>query len=173
MFNEFLINKISDIKDNIDQTKIEDPFARLEEKMKPKNLKFSLKTVSEKVVEKAFAGLKMKRSAGADNLTQEQLKLGSKELVNPLAKIINQSITEGKFPKDWKKAVITPVLKKGCVKDKNNYRPVSCLMVLSKVLERIVCTQITEYMEKNDLLPENQHGFREHRSTMSAHVNVQ
>ena len=87
MFNEFLINKISDIKDNIDQTKIEDPFARLEEKMKPKNLKFSLKTVSEKVVEKAIAGLKMKRSAGADNLTQEQLKLGSKELVNPLAKI--------------------------------------------------------------------------------------
>ena len=55
-----------------------------------------------------------------------------------------------------KKAIITPVLKKGSAKDKNNYRPVSCLMVLSKVLERVVVTQITEYMEVNDLLPDNQ-----------------
>ena len=62
--------------------------------MKSKNLSFSLKTVSEKVVETAIKGLKMKRSAGADSLTQEQLKLGSKKLIKPLTKIINQSIEE-------------------------------------------------------------------------------
>ena len=95
------------------------------------------------------------------------------ELVKPLTKIINQSIKEGKFPENWKKAIVTPVLKKGSTKDKNNYRPVSCLMVLSKVLEKVVCSQITDFMEQNDLLPENQHGFREHRSTMSAHANIQ
>lgn len=173
IFNEFFINKIKDIKDNIDQTKVEDPFIRLEEKMKEKNLKFSLKVVTEKTVEKAIKGLRMKRSAGADSLTQEQLKLGSKELTKPLTKIINKSITEGKFPEEWKKAIVTPVLKKGSAKDKNNYRPVSCLMVLSKVLEKVVCSQITEFMENNDLLPENQHGFRQYRSTMSAHANIQ
>ena len=36
-----------------------------------------------------------------------------------------------------------------------------CLSVLSKVLEKIVCTQITKFMEDNNLLPQNQHGFRE------------
>ena len=51
---------------------------------------------------------------------------------------------EGKFTEKWKQAVVTPVLKKGNAKDKNNYRPVSCLMVESKVLERIVCTQVKD-----------------------------
>ena len=128
--------------------------------------------MTEKTVEKAIKSLKMKKSSGADSLSQEQLKLGIEELVKPLTKIINQSIKEGKFPENWKKAIVTPILKKGSTKDKNNYRPVSCLMVLSKVLEKIVCSQITDFMEQNDLLPENQHGFREHRSTMSAHANI-
>ena len=41
-------------------------------------------------------------------------------------------------------------------------------MVLCKVLEKVVCEQITNFIEKNDLLPDNQHGFRTGRSTMSA-----
>ena len=89
-------------------------------------------------------------------------------LAGPLTKIINRSLTEGVFPTIWKQAIVTPILKKGDAKDKTNYRPVSCLMVLSKVLEKIVFAQITEYMEKNKLIPDNQHGFRKGRSTMSA-----
>ena len=54
-----------------------------------------------------------------------------------------------------------------------NYRPVSCLVTASKVLEKIVCMQITEFIEKNPLLLENQHGFRARRSTMTAHTNMQ
>ena len=173
VFNDFFINKIKDIKTNIDSSKIEDPIRRMKEKLKDRKLHFSLKTVSEKDIEKAIDGLKTKKSAGADNLTQEQMKLGCKEIVKPLTKIINQSITEGIFPEAWKIAIVTPVLKKGCKTEKSNYRPVSCLMVLSKVLEKVVCGQVTEFMEKNDLFPENQHGFREHRSTMSAHANIQ
>ena len=155
IFNDFFINKISNIKDNIDQNRVEDPIKRLEEKLKKRKLQFSLKAVTEKSVEKAINSLKMKRSAGADNLTQEQMKLGSSEIVRPLTKIINQSIVEGKFPEAWKKAIVTPVLKKGSLTDKSNYRPVSCLMVLSKVLEKIVCEQITKHMEKK-LLSDSQ-----------------
>ena len=65
-----------------------------------------------------------------------------------LTRIINNSITEGKFPDIWKIGVVTPVLKKGSPLDKNNYRPVSCLSVLSKVLEKIVCEQITVYIDR-------------------------
>ena len=49
----------------------------------------------------------------------------------------------------------------------------SCLSVLSKVLEKIICDQITKHMEKNNLLPPNQHGFRQGRSTMTALSAIQ
>jgi hypothetical protein len=56
--------------------------------------------------------------------------------------------------------------------DKNNYRPVSRLSVLSKVLEKIVCNQVTDFMEKNGLLPKNQHGFSAGRLTLSALASI-
>ena len=49
----------------------------------------------------------------------------------------------------------------------------SCLTVASKVMEKIVCEQTTEFMEDNNLLPENQHGFRRNRSTMTAMAAMQ
>ena len=61
-----------------------------------------------------------------------------------------------------------PILKKGSQTDKNNYRPISILNATSKILEKIVCNQITKHMESNKLLPNNQHGFRAMRSTMTA-----
>ena len=105
--------------------------------------------------------MKNKKSSGKDEISHEQLIMGAEILAIPLTRIINASILEGKFPEDWKEGVITPVLKKGCPTDKNNYRPVSCLSLISKVLEKVVCNQITNYMEANNLLPKNQPGFRE------------
>ena len=61
----------------------------------------------------------MKKSAEADELTQAQMKLGAEEFAIPLTKIINKSIAEGCFPEEWKRAIITPVLKKGSKLDKN------------------------------------------------------
>ena len=77
------------------------------------------------------------------------------------------------FPTEWKEALVTPVLKKGDPKQLNNYRPVSCLNAAAKVLETVVCAQMTDYLEKNHLLPKNQHGFRSKRSTMSAWESIQ
>ena len=55
----------------------------------------------------------------------------------------------------------------------SNYRPVSCLPAASKLLEKIVCEQLSEYFEKNGLLPKSQHGFRANRSTMTAWSEMQ
>ena len=55
----------------------------------------------------------------------------------------------------------------------SNYRPVSCLPAASKVLEIVVCSQLSEYLESNNLLPSNQHGFRPRRSTMMAWQEIQ
>ena len=114
-----------------------------------------------------------KKSAGADEISQECLLLGKDVLAEPLTAIINRSIITGIVPEMWKEAVVIPILKKGNPNDKTNYRPVSCLVTASKVLEKVVCTQLTKFIEENELLPESQHGFRSKRSTMTAHSHMQ
>ncbi len=98
-----------------------------------------LDMVSEKTVYKAMCSLKKKKSTGVDGISQDKLVLGTKVLVVPLTRIINNSITNGEFPEMWKEALVTPILKKGDPTKKENYRPVICLSVASKVLKKIVC----------------------------------
>ena len=109
-----------------------------------------------------------KKSKGSDDISQECLILGLEALAAPLTEIINNSINTGIVPEQWKEAIVVPILKKGDPKDLKNYRPVSCLAAASKVLERVVCDQLTRFVEVHDLLPNNQHGFRSNRSTMTA-----
>ena len=99
--------------------------------------------------------------------------LGSDTLISPLVSIINKSITTGTFPNAWKEAIVTPILKKGDAENISNYRPVSCLPAASKLLESVVCNQMSEFLESNHLLPESQHGFRPKRSTMTAWEAIQ
>ena len=101
------------------------------------------------------------------------LLLGMEVLATPLTEIINCSITTGKFPDQWKEAVVVPILKKGDAKELKNYRPVSCLSAASKVLEKVVCEQLTKFAETHKILPDNQHGFRANRSTMTALTAMQ
>ena len=172
-FNEYFVDKISKLKENIDHSIVENPLRRIEEKLKNKNLQFSLKQVSVKTVTKVMKAMSKKKSKGNDGISQECLLLGTEVLAGPLTKIINTSIETGHFPDQWKEAIVVPILKKGNPKELKNYRPVSCLPAASKVLEKVVCDQLTRYVEVQRLLPDNQHGFRAHRSTMTALSSMQ
>ena len=172
-FNDFFIDKIDQLKNNIDKTIVEDPLVRLKEKMKSNTKKLEFKQITQKQLTKHMKKLNKKKSSGLDGLSQENLILGSKNLVGPLTTIINQSILEGEFPQSWKEAAVTPVLKKGSSTLLANYRPVSCLPAASKVLEIVICSQLSDYLESNKLLPRNQHGFRPRRSTMTAWQEIQ
>ena len=72
----------------------------------------------------------------------------------------------------WKKAKVIPLHKKDEVLYAKNYRPVSLLPVLSKVLERCVFVQMVTYLEENDLLHPSHHGFRAKHSTVSALIQM-
>ena len=98
---------------------------------------------------------------------------GTGVLATPLVTIINLSINTGVFPSQWKEAIVIPQHKKGDAKDMKNYRPVSCLAAASKVLEKVICEQLTRYTEVNGILPNSQHGFRKGRSTMTALTAMQ
>ena len=172
-FNRFFENKIEGLKANIDVNLKVDPLKHLEKKVENKNLKFCLKSVSVKTVIKVMKLMKKKKSSGMDGISQECLLNGMNVLAVPFTHIINASITAGKVPAHWKEAIVVPILKKGDSTDVNNFRPFSCPIAASKVLEKVVCNQITRFMEVNGLLPENQHGFRASRSTMTALTAMQ
>ena len=166
--NNFFVEKINSLKANIDPNLVRDPLEKIRKKFEGKNLHFSLKTVTIRKVEKVMKKMAKKKSKGKDGISQECLLLGQEALAAPLTAIINQSIETGVFPRDWKESIVVPILKKGDPKDPKNYRPVSCLAAASKVLEKIVCDQLTRFVETNKILPNNQHGFRKGRSTMTA-----
>ena len=143
------MDKIDDLKKNIDKSKIVDPLVQLKEKMAGSKVKFELKPVTVKDVNDTMRKMKMKKSAGSDEISQECLLLGKSVLASPLTKIINDSIKEGRVPECWKEAVVVPILKKGDPKIKSNYRPVSCLITASKVMEKVVSAQVTKFLEDN------------------------
>ena len=86
--------------------------------------------------------------------------------------IVNTSIVTNVYPEPWKNPHVVPYFKSGDSDEISNYRPISLLPVLSKILEKIVANQLTEYLESNNLISNSQHGFRPKLSTQTALLKV-
>ena len=86
--------------------------------------------------------------------------------------IVNTSIVTNAYPNIWKNPYVIPAYKSGDVDKVTNYRPISLLPIVSKILEKIVANQLTEYLETNNLLSETQHGFRPKLSTETALLKI-
>ena len=96
------------------------------------------------------------------------------ELAPFITALINSSISSGLFPSSQKCAMVIPLLKKKTLDpdDLGNYRPVSNLTFMSKLLERAVHDQITSYLQENNLLPERQSAYRRNHSTETVMMDV-
>ena len=91
-----------------------------------------------------------------------------------LTLLVNMSLGLGYFPRQWKKAIVTPILKKvGADTIVSNYRPVSNLSFLSKLVERVVVSQLSDHMTSNNILPSNQSAYRQFHSTETSLLKVQ
>ena len=165
--NKWFKQKVEDLVKEIYKPEMVDPFERLRNKMKNRQLKFKLQAVDVHEVLAVLQKLKKKTSFGLDELSSEMLKMCKEELAGPLTLIINRSICSGVFPDKWKIAKVCPLLKKGNATDKKNYRPVALLCVAGMVLEKIVADQIEAFFESNNLLGTFQFGFRKNKSTVS------
>ena len=82
------------------------------------------------------------------------------------------SLNSGIFPTNWKKANIIPLQKNGDKTDVNNLRPISLLPLPGKLLERIIHTKLSSYLEGYNLLDSKQNGFRKNRSTIGTVVDL-
>ena len=100
-----------------------------------------------------------------DQVHPKVLKICADSLAIPLTKLFTKSLETGKVPTSWKEAKVTPIFKKGNKKQACNYRPVSLTSVVCKLLERLIRTRIMKHIDVNDLLTDNQYGFRAKRST--------
>ena len=92
-----------------------------------------------------------------------------------LTKIVNSSLSSGSFPSVLRKAIITPILKKASL-DKNtlgNYRPVSNLPFVGKLIEKVVSAQVSDYINSNGLFDPYQSAYTKARSTETALACVQ
>ena len=103
-FNEYFIDKVEQLKKGIDKSLVEDPLVRLKERMKNNKTKLEFNTITQKQLTKHLKKLNKEKSSGLNGLSQENLLLGATNLIAPLATIVNQSIMEGEFPKEWKEA---------------------------------------------------------------------
>ena len=96
------------------------------------------------------------------------LKLASDVLLPTLLQMTNISIHTGVFPDVLKEARIIPIHKGGPSEDPSNYRPISILPLVSKVIENHVTKHLFTYLNKYKLLHEAQLGFRKHHSCQTA-----
>lgn len=85
-----------------------------------------------------------------------------------LCDMINQSFTQGKFPEPLKHALVTPIYKKGDVLDPKNYRPISVLLILSKIFERAIYNRLIKFLSDNSVISLSQFGFTKKKSTRDA-----
>ena len=91
---------------------------------------------------------------------------------NPLCKLLNLSILTKSFPNHWKIAKVTPLHKGGARNDINNYRPISVLPVLSKILEKHVASSVSKFSCNNNLLYELQSAFTSGHYTETALIRL-
>ena len=117
---------------------------------------------------KIVKSLKSSKSAGLDEIPPRFIKDAAEELVVPLTMLIISSLQSGSFPTCEKQAKVVPVYKSNQKSKLDNYRPISVTTVLSKIIEKVVYNQLSDYLESNNLICPNQFGFRPNRSTNHA-----
>lgn len=122
--------------------------------------------VRPKEVKQLVKNLKSKKSPGYDKIRNQVLKHMTRKSLIFLSKIFTVCLRISYFPDVWKHAIITPVPKPGKdITNPANYRPISLLSTLGKLLERIILTRMERHLEAAQVIPNQQFGFKRGHST--------
>ena len=135
-------------------------------------LSMFLKSTDETEIKKIVNNFKSKTSTGYDDIDMCLVKKVIDYITVPLSKIFNLSFQQGIFPDRMKIAKVIPLFKAGQKDVFTNYRPVSLLPQFSKILEKLFCVRLDNFIDKCNILCENQYGFRSGRSTSLAIIDL-
>jgi exonuclease III len=113
----------------------------------------------------AIKKLKYNKTSGLDQISNEMLKYSGSAMLSPLAKLFNKVLNSGTIPTAWSEGYIMPLHKKGSKLDTDNYRGITITSCLGRVFSSIMNHRLTNFIEKNKIIPDNQAGFRKDRRT--------
>ena len=116
-------------------------------------------------ITKIASSLKNTGSYGNDGISVRFLKDSLSVTAFYITIIINTSMATGIVPTSWKHALVVPSHKSKDKDDPSNYRPISLLPIISKIMEKVISEQLSDYLERNNLLSNKQFGFRRKLST--------
>ena len=124
---------------------------------------FKFQEVDTDTILEIVQNLKNKSSTGTDGISNVLLKVIAPYIIKPLYKMFNRSLRKGTVPNSFKTAKIIPLYKgreSGTQHEYTNYRPISLLQAMSKVLEKLVDSQLRNYLKYQEVLYSKQFGFR-------------
>lgn len=134
---------------------------------------FAMLETDQSEIETLINSLRTDCATGSDNISGIILKKFKHILLAPVTFLCNLAISTGVFPDVFKLAVVHPIYKgTGDRRLPNNYRPISILPTLSKILEKIMNHRLIKFLDKYNLLSPSQYGFRSGISTSDAVLNL-
>lgn len=161
-FNDFFINVPKSISDRVPKMRYGDHIVR------NNNTMFLFPFTEEEFLTLIGNKLKPKASSGFDDIPGFLLKKCLKDLSGPLVCLVNRSFSSGIFPNKLKTNKVVPLLKKGDRELIENYRPIALSPVFSKIFEYCYLDRLQGFLDRYDILVENQFGFRRERGTKDA-----
>ena len=133
---------------------------------------FELRAISLSELGRIISGMRNSGASGTDGVCIRMLKAGFAAIGRVILHIVNTCITLSDIPDSWKHSTVRPIFKSGNPADPTNFRPISLVPVIMKVVERAVHQQLYHYLSHNHLLASSQHGFRPRHSTATALLSV-
>ena len=129
---------------------------------------FRLNPITITTLHNIISTMKNSPSRGSDGLCIRVIKLSFNSISHVLLHLVNSCLISNVIPEAWKHSLVHPIPKSGDPADPSNYRPISIIPVISKIVERAVQRQLYYYLSSNHLLSPSQHGFRPRHSTETA-----
>ena len=165
-FADYFMEKIMTIREQLDKENLFSPNPQHVETLS------SFRPLAEEEVESIVKSLSSK-SCELDVIPTNLLKDILPSILPIITRLINTSLREGLYVETWKLAIVRPLLKKiGLELIDKNYRPVSNLTFLSKVLEKAALNQFITHCNKHSLLPDYQSAYHEHYSCETALIKL-
>ena len=173
-FNQVFLSKVRRILNGLDINITVDPLVRLRTWLDTNNKhtpNFSFQPINVRDLRRLMKRMKGGRSSGIDEIDSYSLKIAAPLIEDTLVHLVNLALADG-YPSIWKYQLIHPLYKKGDKTKGENYRPVSHIPEISKLVEYTVLEQLMNHFNENELFHMNHQGFLPHCSTTTALLQI-
>lgn len=154
---------------NIDESKIDEEITNILKDSLPAAFRFH--EVTETEVKKVIKSIKT-NACGVDKISAYFLKMCIQQISKPIMDIVNSSFTKKIFPSRWKMAQVKPLPKINIPLTPSDFRPISLLPAISKIMEKLAAKQMVDHLKSKKLLDKYQSAYKQNHGTLTALLNI-